>query len=205
MFYLKLELATILFNLYVISRDDNASLSLENILKKHFEAIPGFCQIEDADYEEFNNIHIRRNHIWSDALRSISKASFNPLAPIRVTFIGEAGIDEGGPKREFFSLALSKMSEDSTIFHGPTSARSFVRNIEGIRKRKFFLAGLFVALSLANGGQGFDCLSETVYSYLCYGQCSGKIASKVDDIADNLIKEHLLKVCDYNCVHKRWE
>ena len=74
-----------------------------------------------------------------------------------------------------------------------------MRNVDGIRKRKliFILAGMFVALSLANGGQGFDCLSETVYSYLCYGLCSGIIVSTVDDIADNLIKEHLLKVCDY--------
>lgn len=189
---------------YVISRDDSMNLSLENILKNHFETIP----IDDAGHEEFNNIHIRRNHIWNDALRAISKASFNPLAPIHVTFIGEAGIDEGGPRREFFSLTLSKMAEDSTIFHGPTRARSFVRNLEGIRKRKFFLAGMFVALSLANGGQGLDCLSETVYSYLCYGLCSGKIVSNVDDIADDLIKEHLLKVCDYHYnyydyVHRR--
>ena len=177
------------------------SLPLENILKNHFEAIPGFKSNKAVDYEEFNNIHVRRNHIWSDALRSISKESFNPLAPIHVTFIGEAGIDEGGPKREFFSLALSKMAEDSTLFHGPTTGRSFVRNIEGIRKRKFFLTGLFVALSLANGGQGFDCLSETVYSYLCYGLCSGNIISNIHDIADDLIREHLLKVCYYNYVH----
>ena len=58
-------------------------------------------------------------------------------------------------------------------------------------------AGLFVALSLANGSQGFDCLSETVYSYLCYGLCSGNIVSKVCDIADDSIREHLLKVCNY--------
>ena len=89
------------------------------------------------------------------------------------------------------------MSEDFAIFHGPTSTRSFVRNVEGIRKRKFFFAGVFVALSLANGGQGLNCLSETVYSYLWYGLYSGKIASKVDEIADNSIKEHLFKVCDY--------
>ena len=43
---------------YVISRDDSASLSLEHVLKHHFEAIPGFRPNEDADYEEFNNIHI---------------------------------------------------------------------------------------------------------------------------------------------------
>jgi len=36
-----------------------------------------------------------------------------------VSFIGEAGKDEGGPRREFFSLAMAKMAEDSTIFQGP--------------------------------------------------------------------------------------
>ena len=80
-------------------------------------------------------------------------------------------------------------------------ARSFVRNVEGIRKRNFFLAGLFVALSLANGGQGFDCPSEAVYSSLCYGLCSGKTISNIRAIANDLIREHLLKVCYYNYVH----
>ena len=37
--------------------------------------------------------------------------------------------------------------------------------------KEIFFAGLFVGLSLANGSQGFDCLSETVYGYLCYGLC----------------------------------
>ena len=81
------------------------------------------------------------------------------------------------------------MAEDSTIFHGPPSSRSFVRNVEGIRKRTFF-AGLFVALSL-------HCLSETVYSYLCYGLCLGKIVPKVDDIVDDKVKMHLFKVAMY--------
>ena len=54
--------------LCVISRDNSAGLSLENILKNHLKVIPGFQPIDDVDFEEYNNIHIRRNHIWSDAL-----------------------------------------------------------------------------------------------------------------------------------------
>ena len=56
------------------------------------------------------------------------------------------------------------------------------------------MAGMFVALSLANGGPGISCLSETVYSYLCYGLQRGKMISKVCDIDDVTVREHLLKV-----------
>ena len=42
-------MATILSNLNVISRDDSVSLSLENIFKNHFGAMPGFQPIKDAD------------------------------------------------------------------------------------------------------------------------------------------------------------
>ena len=36
---------------------------------------------------------------------------------IKVTFVGEAGIDYGGPKREFFCL-LIKAFEESDIMYG---------------------------------------------------------------------------------------
>ena len=78
-----------------------------------------------------------------------------------MTFISEAAIDEGGPRREFFTLGLSKMTEDPGIFCGPVSARLFAHNLQGIRKQMFYMAGVFVALSLANGGPALKCLSES--------------------------------------------
>ena len=135
------------------------------ILKEHFKDYFNHTNIEQA----VNSIHIRHNHMWHDALRAISKPNFDPLLPVRVTFIGEPAVDDGGPCREFFSLALMKMSEDTTVFQGPPQCRSFVHNIQGLQKRTFFYAGLFLGLSLANGGPGLGCLAKTIYSYLCYG------------------------------------
>ena len=66
------------------------------------------------------------------------KPAFNPLFPIRVTFISESAIDEGGPSREFFSLALLKLSEDVSIFHGNANAKLFTHNVQGLKKRLFF-------------------------------------------------------------------
>ena len=177
---------------FISIRSEIAYIPLKEILRKHFNALPGFHPTGDT--ENYNIINVRRNHIWNDALRAISKPAFNPLFPIRVTFISESAVDEGGPSREFFTLALLKMSEDASIFYGNDNAKLFTHNVQGLKKRLFFMAGMFVALSLANGSPGISCLSETVYSYLCYGLQRGKMISKVCDIDDVTVREHLLKV-----------
>ena len=54
--------------------------------------------------------HVRRNHVWSDTLGAVKKASFNPVNPLCITFIGEPAVNEGGPRRE------SKIASDRSIF-----------------------------------------------------------------------------------------
>ena len=185
-----------LITLCCLCRD--CDVTMQEILKAHFNSYPGL-----VGDDNFNTINVRRNHIWVDALRALSKPSFNPLNPVRVTFISEAAIDEGGPRREFFALGLSKMTEDPAIFCGLANARLFTHNLQGIRKQIFYMAGVFVALSLANGGPALKCLSESVYSYLCYGLQKGKIVSKVDKIYDDKVRTHLVKVCTLMQYHMR--
>lgn len=170
---------------------NGTNLTVADILKEHFI---GFPELENADSEVYNNIHVKRNHIWSDTLRAVKKTSFNPINPLHVTFIGEPAVDEGGPRREFFSLVLAKVSSDRSIFHGSEDSRIFIRNFQGVQNRLFYIAGMLVAISLANGGPGFPCLSQTIYSYLSHGLCPGKIQPVVEDIPDVKVKEHLLKV-----------
>ena len=159
---------------------------MENHLKKY----PNLN--EEGDY--FNTIHIRRNNIWKDALRAITKPSFTPTNQMRVTFIGEPAVDEGGPRREFFTLALAKMVEDQALFSGPPNCKVFVHNAQGVRNNIFYYAGLFVALSIANGSPGLDCLSETVYNYICHGLTPGNLQCTVDEIPDGRVKDSMLKV-----------
>ena len=51
-----------------------------------------------------------------------------------------------------------------------------------------------LGLSLANGGPGINCLSETIYRYLCYGLQQGKIVTQVEQIEDDDVRKHLSKV-----------
>ena len=63
-------------------------------------------------------------------------------------------------------------------------------------EKKYFYAGQLIALSLANGGPGFPCLSEAVYSYLCYG-LNLRVYPSMDDLPDDDIKDKLEQVCTF--------
>lgn len=53
--------------------------------------------------EEDTRVNIRRKHLWLDYKESKKKFNFTPECKLRIVFIGEPAVDDGGPKREFFS------------------------------------------------------------------------------------------------------
>jgi len=59
--------------------------------------------------------------------------------------------------------------------------------------RKFYYAGMLVAVSLANGGPGLTCLPETVYTYICHGLQS-KFTPELSMITDLDIQKSLEQV-----------
>jgi hypothetical protein len=51
-------------------------------------------------------IQIRRDHLIEDALTKLAQNRKNLKKPMKVQFIGEPGIDEGGVRKEFFTLVV---------------------------------------------------------------------------------------------------
>jgi hypothetical protein len=51
----------------------------------------------------FNRVSVRRSSAFQDYLVAKRKKWFKPKATLKVTFIGEPAVDDGGPKREFFT------------------------------------------------------------------------------------------------------
>ena len=47
-------------------------------------------------------IKVHRDNIVEDTLKQITNSNINFKKPLRVAFIGEPGIDEGGVRKEFF-------------------------------------------------------------------------------------------------------
>ncbi len=133
-----------------VGYEELGSSDVRSVLDEHFQ----LCSIADIP-QLANKVKIRRKHIWEDAFRAISRTRFDCRQSVRVEFLREPGIDDGGPKREFFELALREMANDRTLFHGSENRLSFVHNVQALRLRKYYFAGLFVGVSLGNGGAGF--------------------------------------------------
>ena len=158
------------------------------MLQEHFSLFP-----ISTDPDEANRVLVRRKHVWKDAIRALSKYSFDCHKSVQVTFVGEEAVDEGVPRREFFHLALEEMANDNTIVQGPPTSRSFMHNVQALQDRKYFYAGMLVSVSLANGGPGFTCLSEAVYHYLCYG-LEMRVTPTVNDVPDIEMQRKLQRV-----------
>ena len=60
--------------------------------------------IAGANEEDMQPVHVRRKHIFEDAMRAFAKPSFNVSKMLQVRFISEQAQDEGGPRREFFVI-----------------------------------------------------------------------------------------------------
>jgi hypothetical protein len=55
------------------------------------------------------NIQVRRSNILDDSLRALSTQSKNYRKQMKVKFIGEQGVDQGGVKKEFFHLLMKEL------------------------------------------------------------------------------------------------
>jgi hypothetical protein len=55
------------------------------------------------------NIQVRRHNILDDSLRALSTQSRNFKKQMRVKFVGEEGVDQGGVKKEFFHLLMKEL------------------------------------------------------------------------------------------------
>ena len=129
--------------------------------------------------------------------------------------------DQGG------SSFASWLSEPKTLFSGALKIRSFLTAMCLLfrfdkqyprcganyvlfysQARHFDNFGMYVAMSICQGGSGFPYLADSVYTYMCTGKCTD-VAVASADAPDSLLQFVLEKVNFFkiiyffsNCYHK---
>ena len=83
---------------------------IKHIIQQHQGRV-----ITSEDNEDVQRLHIRRSHVFLDALRQFSKRSFDVSKMLQVRFVGEQAVDEGGPRREFFYLLTHEIFKSSFL------------------------------------------------------------------------------------------
>ena len=145
--------------------------------------------------EEYSRINVRRSHLFDDSFRYFSKASFDEHKLIRVVFIGEEAVDEGGPRREFFHLLTRDIFCKSGLFVGYPDHVVPSHNVRAVEQNKFYIAGRMISTSLVQGGEAPACFSKAIADYIVYGDVRSPTC--IDDIPNFEIKSILKEVSWY--------
>lgn len=114
--------------------------------------IRGMPSIVSAD-QIFFYLKVHRNKLIEDTLNIISIPEINLRKPLKVKFIDEQGVDEGGVRKEFFLLLIRQIFDaDYGMFSYRVNTRIFWFNLFTFEpKIKFELIGVIMGLSFYNG------------------------------------------------------
>ncbi len=132
-------------------------------------------------------ISIRRRKVWHDSVQKLGRLFSNGVKPFSVSFVGEAGVDAVGPKREFFTL-LFEDSRKHLLTTGNGSSFTLLHDVEKIRQGEFRLLGTMIAIALASECAGPKCFTPALTSKLLNGP---EILPKMEEIPDIEVQEKL--------------
>ena len=136
-------------------------------------------------------IDVRRSNLVADATRALKKHNFDPMKLLKVVFVGEPSVDEGGPRRECFQLVIKEVTM-SGLFHGWPQNVVLAHSIEALADNRYFLVGKLIAMCLVQGGQPPVYFSTAVADYLVHGEITSKPC--IDDIYDPEIQRKIRNV-----------
>ena len=140
---------------------------------------------------EYQRVVVRRRHLFDDALHRF-KSGLDATKHLRVTFVGEPAVDEGGPLREFLFLLVGKIARNNSLFCGEETNRIPMHNMVELGKRTFYYIGVMLTISLIHGGPSPAFFAAAVADYIVYGMA--KVKATPEDVADHAMREKLVKV-----------
>ena len=131
-----------------------------------------------ADKFDYQRIVVRQRHLWQDALHRFN-SGMNFTKYIRVTFVGEPAVDDGGPLREFLHLLMVAIANNNQLFQGGEACRVPTPNMVELQKQTYKHVGEMMAVSLIHGGPPPAFIAPSVVDYIIYG--IGKVKATVKE------------------------
>jgi hypothetical protein len=97
-------------------------------------------------------LNIRRDHLIEDTLNELSKPNVNLQSELKVKFVGEQGVDEGGVRKEFFILLIRQIFDPNyCMFSYNKKTRLYWFNHYSFEpKIKYELIGKIFGLAIYN-------------------------------------------------------
>jgi hypothetical protein len=108
--------------------------------------------MHDSNREIFVYLEVRRENLLEDTLSKIMGGDLNLKKPLKVHFLGEEGIDEGGVKKEFFQLIVKQTFDPGfSMFKSYQNQRFYWFNPNTLESNvNFELVGMVLGLAIYN-------------------------------------------------------
>lgn len=134
--------------------------------------------------ENHARIKVRRSMIWDDAKMKLRRfdADQSWAKLLKVQFVGEAAVDEGGPKREF-AASVHKSVQASMLFTGKVGQRCFSNNFSALQQEEYKLYGQFCAWTLLQGCPPPSFFAPPVADFILYGSLD-KVENKPECVTE---------------------
>eukprot|EP00794_Sanderia_malayensis_P005842 gene5842-6540_t len=168
-------------NDYPSDDGDDATASTEMIQSDDVTAVEDFLSsvglkesllglaASNIKTEEFERVKVRRAYVWNDAKVKLGKMNIKAWSKsLKVQFVGESAVDDGGPKREMTSLVHTMVCK-SNMFQGNPDARCFSNNFTALKDGDYRLYGQFCAWTILQGCPAPSFFAPPVVDYILFG------------------------------------
>ncbi|PFH35367.1 HECT-domain (ubiquitin-transferase) domain-containing protein [Besnoitia besnoiti] len=152
-----------------------------NIFRQHQTGLQSLLEAQLP----FLLLRVHRGALVDDAVAALQKAEpRHLLRPLKIVFEGEEGVDEGGLKREFFSLLTPELlsSERRLFTYNPSARTYWFANLapeELAEKKKYYwLIGALASMAIYN-----DIVMPLAFPLVLYNRLQGGSVA-LEDLAD---------------------
>ena len=128
-------------------------LQIDATQQMHREAQAAYIQSFFQRTSPYLVLRVHRTNLIQDTLRQLSMyGSEDYKKPLKVQFVGEQGIDEGGVRKEFFQLLVTQLFDPAYgMFSADEETRTFHFNPLSLESTlEFELIGIVLGLALYN-------------------------------------------------------
>jgi hypothetical protein len=169
--------------------DEDGLQSLQNFISK---AVNPFGQELDMCLD-------RNKDILEQAVRKYKHPSFDTTRPLNVAFQDEPGVDAGGVTREYFSLLMQRLENQTgslKLFEGTSGHLVPMHNYDYLSGGLFVMVGKMILHAILNKCNGVAGLSRAAVAYIISGSRDAAVEHIVlDDIPDPVMQDQLRQVC----------
>ena len=157
----EISIPSVIANEHTNSCIDNKDFKTATTLQEELQ-IKGLKFLEDEPI----SFVVRRNNLVKDVMKKL-KLFFGDdkaIRPIKVEFVGEPAVDDGGPLREMFSLFYDRVPD--LLMYGQEKSFVFRHDVHHLDQMSFMLLGKFLAIGFLMGATGPHNWSSEMISYI---------------------------------------